>query len=254
MDDAWWMPAMQLKGGVWPLVSERCAPGQFIVNSAGKRFTNESSPYNDFVHDQLEGHRTGVSHIPAYMIIDDRAWKRNIIAGHLPGKPMLDAWKESGFIHQADTLEELAEKIGVPAQALKETAERYNNFARNGKDDDFHRGESAYDNYYGDPSYKNPNLGEVDKPPFIAFTIVPGDLGTKGGVLTDENARALREDGTVIKGLYATGNVSAAVMGNDYAGPGATIGPAMTFGWIAAHDLASVDSADLEAAAISATS
>jgi succinate dehydrogenase/fumarate reductase flavoprotein subunit len=253
MDDAWWMPAMKLTGGVWPLVAERCFPGQIIVNGAGKRFTNEANPYTDFGHDQIDGHRTGVSHIPAYMIIDDRAWKRNIIAGHLPGKPMSKAWIDSGFIHQADTLEELAGKIGVPADALKETVDRWNGLVRKGVDEDFHRGESAYGHYYGDPSYDNPNLAEIDKPPYIAFTMVPGDLGTKGGLVTDENARVLREDGSVLPGLYATGNVSAAVMGRSYAGPGATIGPAMTFGWVAANDLAEAAPADLGSAAVSAT-
>jgi 3-oxosteroid 1-dehydrogenase len=238
MDDAWWMPAMQIPGGVWPLVAERAYPEQFIVNAAGRRFTNEASPYTDFVHDQLAGHSTGVSHIPVFMIVDQHAWTHNIIAGHLPGKPMAKAWLESGLVQRADSLAELAGRIGVPPAALQETAERFNRFARQGRDEDYHRGESAYDNYYGNPAYPNPNLGEVTQPPFYAFRLVPGDLGTKGGLLTDENAHVLRDDGTVIAGLYATGNVSASVMGNDYAGPGATIGPAMTFGWIAAHDIA----------------
>jgi 3-oxosteroid 1-dehydrogenase len=126
----------------------------------------------------------------------------------------------------------------VPAEALVETAARYNAFARIGKDEDFGRGDSAYDRYYGDSTYANPNLAEVSKPPFYAFELLPGDLGTKGGLLTDEHARVLREDGTVIDGLYATGNVSASVMGHDYAGPGATIGPAMTFGWVASRHIA----------------
>ncbi|WP_374576592.1 FAD-binding protein [Phenylobacterium sp. J367] len=105
-------------------------------------------------------------------------------------------------------------------------------------DEDFHRGEDAYNNFYGNPKYRNPNLGEVKRAPFYAFTVVLSDLGTKGGMLTDENARVLRADGSPIGGLYAVGNNSAAVMGNSYAGPGATLGPAMTFGWIAAHDIA----------------
>jgi hypothetical protein len=235
MDDAWWMPAMEVPGGVWPLVAERAYPQQFIVNSAGRRFVNEAAPYTDFVHAQLEGHATGVSHIPVFMVVDHQGWTHNIIAGHLPGLPMSKEWLSSGLVRRADTIAELAGLIGVPADALTETAERYNQFARNARDDDYHRGESAYDRYYGNPDYPNPNLGEVKEPPFYALRIVPGDLGTKGGLLTDENARVLREDGSPIPGLYATGNASAAVMGRDYAGPGATIGPAMTFGWVAAH-------------------
>ena len=238
MDDSWWMPGMQIPNGVFPLVAERAYPNQFIVNSAGRRFVNEASPYTDFVHAQLAGHRTGVSHIPVFMIIDHHAWTHNMIAGHLPGRRMPKAWVESGLVQKAGTLEELARRIGVPERNLVETAARFNQLARSGRDEDFHRGESAYDRYYGNPNYPNPNLGEVDQPPYYAFTLVPGDLGTKGGMLTDEHARVLREDGSVIPGLYAAGNASSSVMGNDYAGPGATIGPAMTFGWVAAHHIA----------------
>ena len=119
-----------------------------------------------------------------------------------------------------------------------ETVERFNGFARSGTDDDFHRGESAYDRYYGDPTNKpNPNLGEISHWPFYAAKMVPGDLGTKGGIVTDVHGRALRDDGSVIDGLYAAGNVSAPVMGHTYPGPGGTIGPAMAFGYLAALHL-----------------
>jgi succinate dehydrogenase/fumarate reductase flavoprotein subunit len=246
MDDAWWYPVFQLPGRLFGSVAERQYPGQFVVNGAGKRFVNEATPYTDFGHAQIEGHETGVSHIPAWMVLDSRAWKRNIICGHFPGWPMPKDWLESGMVKKADSFRELAGEIGVPPDALEETAARYNGFARQGKDEDFHRGESPYDNWYADPSSPNPNLAEVSKGPFYAFQIFPGDLGTKGGVLTDENARALRPDGTVIEGLYACGNASASVMGNDYAGPGATIGPAMTFGFVAARHIAGVDLSDDE--------
>ncbi len=114
---------------------------------------------------------------------------------------------------------------------------RYNEFAARGHDDDFRRGDSAYERYFGDDSLGTPNLGPVHEPPYYAFRVVLGDLGTNGGLVTDEHARVLREDGSVIAGLYATGNASAAVMGRTYAGAGATIGPAMTFGYIAAGDI-----------------
>jgi succinate dehydrogenase/fumarate reductase flavoprotein subunit len=242
MDDAWWMPCMEMpEGARFGLVAERQYPGQFIVNAAGRRFVNEATPYVDFVHAQMDGHRTGVSHIPGWMIIDDRSFKRNIIAGHFPGTPLPKDWVASGLARTAPTLEALAEKLGIPPRTLRETADRFNGFARAGRDEDFHRGESAYDNYYGDHSLPNPNLAEVSKPPFYAFAISPGDLGTKGGLVTDEHARVLREDGSVIEGLYATGNTSASVMGNSYAGPGATIGPAMTFGYVAARHIAGVE-------------
>jgi succinate dehydrogenase/fumarate reductase flavoprotein subunit len=239
MEDAWWMPTMRMPDDTLAgLVAERQYPGQFIVNAAGRRFVNEATPYVDFVHAQLAGHQTGVSHIPAWMITDDVAWKRNIIAGHFPGLPLPANWTNSGLAHTAQTLEGLAAKLGMPPASLQETAERFNRFARRGLDEDFHRGESAYDRYYGDPSYSNPNLAEVATPPFYALALTPGDLGTKGGMLTDEHARVLRPDGSVIAGLYAVGNVSAAVMGTSYAGPGATLGSAMTFAYVAANHIA----------------
>ena len=121
---------------------------------------------------------------------------------------------------------------------MENTISRFNDAARSGVDDEFGRGESAYDRYYGDITNKpNPGLGELTRPPFYAAPLVPADLGTKGGIVTDERARALRADGTVIDGLYAAGNASSAVMGHTYAGPGATIGPALVFGYLAAVDI-----------------
>lgn len=143
------------------------------------------------------------------------------------------------MIVKAASLDELAATTGLPPEAFTATIERFNGFARTGVDADFHRGESAYDRYYGDPTNKpNPNLGEISHGPFYAAKMVPGDLGTKGGVVTDAVGRALRDDGSVIEGLYAAGNVSAPVMGHTYPGPGGTIGPAMTFGYLAALHLA----------------
>jgi succinate dehydrogenase/fumarate reductase flavoprotein subunit len=171
-----------------------------------------------------------------------------VVGGHLPipkvpfapvptGRKIPQAWLDSGIVVAADTFGELAAKIGVPADELQRTATRFNELARKGHDDDFNRGDSAYDNYYGDPTLPNPNLAPLGKAPYLAFQIILGDLGTSGGLLTDEHARVLREDGTVIGGLYATGNASAAVMGRSYAGAGATIGPAMTFGYVAAEHI-----------------
>jgi 3-oxosteroid 1-dehydrogenase len=127
----------------------------------------------------------------------------------------------------------------VPADTLGETIERFNGFAREGKDADFGRGDSGYDRYYGDPTIKpNPCLSPIDQAPYYAITMVPGDLGTKGGLRTDVHGRVLRADGSVIEGVYAAGNVSSPVMGHTYAGPGATIGPAITFGYLAALHVA----------------
>jgi 3-oxosteroid 1-dehydrogenase len=238
MDDAWWMPVFDMPGGLAGGVAERQYPGQFIVNGVGKRFVNESAPYTEFGHTQIAGHASGVPHIPAWMVFDNRAFKRNLIIGHFPGTPMPKNWLDSGKVKMASTIDDLARLIEVPPAALRETQERFNRFARDGVDGDFHRGESPYDNYYGDPTYKNPNLGVVDQPPFYAIRVFPGDLGTKGGLIADEEGRVLDGQGAVIPGLYAVGNASAAVMGHSYAGPGATIGSAMIFGYIAANHIA----------------
>ncbi|MGW6205025.1 FAD-binding protein [Streptomyces sp. NPDC055089] len=236
MDDAWWMPSVHHPSGATiPLVSERCIPPSVIVSSDGRRFTNESSPYVNFVHDQLEG-----GHTTAWFVMDAKARARYPFAQILPGLPFPKAFYENGTVHRADTIAGLARSIDVPADALTGTVERFNGFARTGKDTDFGRGDSAYDRYYGDPTMKNPNLDELDRAPYYAIRIEVGDLGTKGGLVCDENSRVLREDGSAVAGLYATGNTSAAVMGNEYAGPGATIGPAIVFGYLAARHAAAV--------------
>ncbi|MFD7862544.1 FAD-binding protein [Streptomyces sp. NPDC057682] len=235
MDDAWWMPSVHHPAGATiPLVSERCIPPSVIVSGDGRRFTNESSPYVNFVHDQLAG-----GHLPAWFVMDAKARARYPFAQILPGVPFPKAFYENGTVHRADSITELARKIGVPEDALADTVTRFNGFARTGKDEDFGRGDSAYDRYYGDPTLKNPNLDVLDKAPYYAVRIEVGDLGTKGGLVCDEHSRVLREDGTAITGLYATGNTSASVMANEYAGPGATIGPSMVFGYVAARHAAS---------------
>jgi 3-oxosteroid 1-dehydrogenase len=236
MDDAWWMPAIeQPKGRLFPLVSERSMPGSLIVNGAGRRFTNESAPYVNFVHDQLRLEREQGGHIPVWFVMDTRARQRYTFAAVAPYQPIPKSWFAIGTMYASGSIDGLAAKIGVPADALADEIRRFNAAARSGRDEAFRRGESAYDRYYGDPTLPNPCLNELVKPPFYAAKVVPGDLGTKGGLVTDEHARVLREDGSAIDGLYAVGNTSASVMGNEYAGAGATIGPSLTFGWVAAR-------------------
>ncbi|BDU06322.1 FAD-binding protein [Nocardia cyriacigeorgica] len=235
MDDAWWMPSFQRPDGInQVLVSERSIPRSIIVDRAGKRFTNEASPYVTFVHAQLAG-----GHEPAWLIFDTKAKNRYPIGGIMPGQKFPKTWLDSGLIRTAGTVEELAAAIEAPAESLRETMRRFNDFARAGHDADFGRGASAYDNYYGDPTLPQPALDVLDKAPYYALRVRIGDLGTKGGLVYNENAQVLRADGSVIEGLYAAGNTSAAVMGNDYAGAGATIGPAMVFGYVGARHAAS---------------
>jgi 3-oxosteroid 1-dehydrogenase len=239
MDDAWWGPSVPLPDGPFFCLAERSLPGSVLVNGAGRRFVNEAAPYVDVVHAMYDQHTADVPHIPAWLILDQRYRNRYLFAGRPPRLPLPRAWYESGVVHRAPTVAGLAARIGVPTQALEATVARFNGFARTGRDEDFQRGESAYDRYYGDLAQgPNPCLGPVAQPPFYAVQIIPGDLGTKGGLRTDERARVLRDDGAPIPGLYAAGNASAAVMGHSYAGAGATIGPAMTFGYIAGLDAA----------------
>jgi 3-oxosteroid 1-dehydrogenase len=251
LDEAWWFPAIQWPDGRMQfMLNERMMPAQFIVNGEGRRFINEAAPYMDFGHAMIDGQKSGVTHIPCWLITDHRSWNRYVVGGHLPipkipgapvptGRKVPSAWLESGVVKAATSWDDMATKIGVPAAELRETAARFNELARKGHDDDFDRGDSVYDNYYGDPTLPNPNLYPLGDPPYYAFRIVLGDLGTSGGLLTDEYARVLRSDGTIVPGLYAVGNTSAPVMGRSYAGAGATIGPAMTFGFVAAKHLAS---------------
>ncbi|MEI7057243.1 3-oxosteroid 1-dehydrogenase [Nocardioides sp. CCNWLW239] len=239
MDESWWGPTIPFPGRPWFALAERNLPGSIIVNGAGKRFMNEALPYVEAVHEIYKGQETGVSHVPSWLVFDQRYRNRYIFAGLGPGQPFPGRWLKSGVVVKASTVEELADRIEVPADSLRETLTRFNGFAESGVDEDFHRGESTYDKYYSDPTVKpNCSLNVIDQAPFYAVKMAPGDLGTKGGLVTDKRARVLRPDGSVIEGLYAAGNVSSAVMGRTYAGPGATIGPALVFGYLAAEDCA----------------
>jgi 3-oxosteroid 1-dehydrogenase len=236
MDDAWWMPTSVAPGEEMPNMSivDRSLPGCIIVNKQGKRFTNEAAPYIDVVKNQYAVHFKAGGAIPAYFIMDQR-FRSKYPAG--PMMPMSTPKKfiASGYLKVADTLEGLAEKCGIDPQGLAAEVRRFNQYAVSGKDLEFGKGDTAIDRFYADASVKpNPCLGSLDRPPYYAIELWPGDLGTKGGLVTDEHARVLREGGAAIEGLYAIGNCSASVMGNSYAGAGATVGPSMAFGYIAA--------------------
>lgn len=239
LDDAWWgasSAAPKSVPGAKPgfIVGERSMPFSIMVDSAGKRFANESESYVDLGHNMMEHDLGG-----EYWMVTDRRHARRYLRMFDMVPEISKAVRKEGMIVKADSIAELARKIGVPAENLRQTIERFNGFARAGLDGDFQRGNTAYDRYYGDPGvHPNPNLGPLEKAPFYAYKMVLGDLGTKGGVVTDEYSRALREDGTVIEGLYSGGNNSASVMGRTYPGPGATIGPGTVFGLIAARHMA----------------
>ena len=211
-------------------------PFGIIVDQAGSRYTNESASYIDFGHDMIN-HDRETPAIPSWLILDIRHRRRYLSSALLGGGKSL---RDAGIVVSADTIEELATKLHMDPAALRATVTRFNGFAKTGVDEDFDRGRTVYDNYYGDPSVKpNPNLGPLEKGPFTAVQVVPGDLGTKGGLLTDEHARVLDDAGIPITGLYAAGNTTASVMGHTYPGPGSTIAPAVVFGYLAALHAAS---------------
>ncbi|MCC9144723.1 MULTISPECIES: FAD-binding protein [unclassified Arthrobacter] len=241
MDDAWWGPtAVGPKGKVTFTLAERSMPFSLVVDAAGKRFLNESESYVDFGHHMLENNKK-VPGDPAWLVFESRHARRYLFNALLQGRR---EWQRQGLLVRDGTLAGLAGKMGVPPAALEATVERFNGFARTGIDEDFHRGDTVYDNYYSDPRVKpNPNLGPLEQGPFSAVRLYPGDLGTKGGLVTDADARVLREDGSVIPGLYAAGNTTASVMGRTYPGAGATIAPAVVFGYRAARHAAAYGAA-----------
>jgi 3-oxosteroid 1-dehydrogenase len=237
MDDAWWGPTIPSGDGPYFCLAERTLPGGLIVNQTGHRFVDEAAPYVDVVHTMYRQNATAPD-IPAWLIIDQNFRDRYVFRDILPTLPFPDSWYQNGSVYRDLTLWGLAGQIGVSPSVLTNTVAHFNGLAVTGKDTDFGRGVSVYDHYYTDPAIiPNSCLAPLWLAPFYALRIVPGDLGTKGGMVTDERARVLRSDGSVIGGLYAAGNASAAVMGHSYAGAGSTIGPAMTFGYIAGNDI-----------------
>jgi 3-oxosteroid 1-dehydrogenase len=178
-------------------------------------------------------HRS-VANVPTWLVFDSDHRKSYGVGDAMP-RLTPPSWLRQGFLKKAATLSELAAACGIDPDGLDATVHRFNAMARSGRDLDFGRGESAFDRYFGDPTNRpNPNLGPVSAPPFYAVAVYPGDVGTAGGLLCDEHARVLREDGSVIEGLYAAGNNAASPSGPTYPGPGASIGVGATFGYIAA--------------------
>jgi 3-oxosteroid 1-dehydrogenase len=177
--------------------------------------------------------------IPSLWIVDEQYMKTYMFIGTMPGKPKKQEWYDSGFLKKADTIEELAKLCNIDPAVLKATIDNFNADVRAGVDRQFHRGEREFDKWLGDPVAKgNVSLGTIEQGPFYAIQVVPGDVSTTGGVVTDSNARVLREDGTPIPGLYATGTSSASVFGRFAVGAGSNIGPAFTWGYVAAKHAA----------------
>lgn len=217
-------------------------PHAIQVDQSGVRYMNEGGSYELFCETMIRRDAV-VPAIPSWAIMDQQFIEKYPLADK-SGKKIPQKWYEADYIKQANTIEDLAKLINVDPATLRQTVDRWNSFVDKGVDEDFHRGERAYDNFLGDPFFKdgpNRSMGKIVKAPFYAVDIVPGDVGTWGGVVTDVNARVLRQDGSAIEGLYATGISTASAMGRVYPGAGASIGPSMTFGWIAAKHAAGLD-------------
>ncbi|MED4886745.1 FAD-dependent oxidoreductase [Lysinibacillus fusiformis] len=239
MDKVWGAPSViDPQGQPFFLVADRGVPNMMVVDSAGQRFVNEAAPYHEFVDTMYKHQEETKQAVPSWILIDAAAKSRYIFTGLFPGQAFPKSWYDHGIVKSAETIEDLARQMNVTVESLVETVDRFNIFAQNGHDDDFYRGDSAYDNYYGDPTLPNPNLAEFKKAPFYALRLYPGDIGTKGGLVVDEFARVVKKDGQPIEGLYASGNCSASIMGETYPGPGATIGPGMTLSYVATTHMA----------------
>jgi len=233
MEHAWWIPVVKVPG--WRAIgifAERSLPGLVIVNKKGERFGNEADPYLESGYALY-----AADSIPSWVVFDARFRKKYPFGPLGPGWATPDKFinkKVKSIWARAESVPALAEKLGVDAAGLQKTIERNNTFAQTGIDEDCGRGKSYYDRYYGDHHNKpNPCIAKISEAPFYALPLHPGDIGTKGGLVTNEHAQVLNETGDAIGGLYACGNTSSAVMGDKYLGAGATLGPAMTFGYLA---------------------
>ncbi|MCZ4343014.1 FAD-dependent oxidoreductase [Sphingomonadaceae bacterium G21617-S1] len=250
LEEAWWAPTIAMPSRTAPnfvrnqgLFYERGYPHSLVVNRLGKRFTNEVCSYHQFGKAMLRDNEATGANLPCWLIFDTSYRSKYPLGGLQPGWALPDSklpedWFDN-FLYKAESVEALARKIGIPADALKATIDRFNAGAVRGEDPDFGRGSNAYNQYFGDPAHKpNRNLGSVETAPFYAVRLDLGDLGSKGGPKTDLDARVQAVDGTVIDGLYAIGNCSGSVMGPAYPGAGATLGTAMTFACVAVENIA----------------
>lgn len=218
---------------------DRGKPGLIAVNGDARRFVNEATSYQMFV-EAIYASQARTPTIPCFFICDRAFLKKYGLGMIRPGQVSLRSFIDEGYLSTGQTIAQLANTLGLDEKSLSETVERYNDFARAGKDIDFHKGESAYSRNIGDPAIApNPNVGPILTPPFYAIKVYPGDIGSSAGLVTNASAQVLDANGTPIRGLYATGNDMNSIMGGVYAGPGCTIGTGMTFGYIAAMHAAS---------------
>lgn len=244
MSNAWWMPSVKESSaqgrGTHPnyllCTSERARPGSIMVNRSGRRFVNEAVNYNalGFELHNFDSDSYTYPNLPFWLVVDSRYMSKYRFFTSYPGQPV------PPFVKTADTLEQLRAALGIDGATLADTVERFNAMVRTGHDDDFGRGDNSHDNFWGDQSFEPPfcTLGVIDQPPFYAVEVEAGALGTCGGPKTDADARVLDLQGKPIDGLYACSNAMAGVTAGAYGGAGGTLGPGMTFGFIAGRHAA----------------
>ncbi len=216
-------------------------PHSIVVDLTGQRYMSEAASYVEVGKAMLARQATTPA-TPSWLVFDSQFINTHMLAGSMPGSKKPKAWTESGFLRSGDTIAALANACDLDPATLEATVERFNGFARNGKDEDFGRGSHVYHDWLGDPLDASPTLGALEQGPFYAIRVYPGDVSTFGGMVTDCDARVLREDGSVIEGLYATGTSTASVMGENAPGAGASIGPSLTWGYVAARHALAADS------------
>lgn len=241
MRDLWSAPVLSIPGEYRGRLSttERALPGCIIVNQAGRRYMNEASSYHVAAQKMVDANHPDAGTDPSWILFDHRFRNKYPLGPVLPLVPdSLLPKSVRSVLRKGSTLDELAHEVRLPKETLRATVERFNAGARQGVDEEFGRGAAAYDRMYGDPNVKpNPTLAPIERAPFYAFPIYAGDIGTCGGLCTDEYARVLDSGRRPITGLYAVGNNAASVMGGSYPGAGSTLGPSMTFAYIAALHL-----------------
>jgi predicted oxidoreductase len=229
--------------GVFPhTVTDRAKPGIIAVNASGRRFVNEALSYHEFVLAMLRDGNDAAGR-PFYLICDRRFLWAYGLGRIKPFTRRIRQYVESGELIEAPGIDALADLIGVERSALARTLDNYNAHARVGLDPEFGRGTTIYQRHLGDIGHSpNPCVAPVEQAPFYALRIYPADLGTAIGLRTDRHARVLSKDGTAMSGLYACGNDMGSIMNGNYPGPGITLGPALTFGYIAGRHLAQAGS------------
>jgi 3-oxosteroid 1-dehydrogenase len=214
-------------------------PHAILVDQSGVRYMNEGGSYEAYCEGMLKRNRM-VPAVPSWAVFDQQFWDMYPVASGGSGKKIPQNWTETGYLKKAGSIEELAGLIKVDPATLQATVDRWNGMVDKGRDEDFHRGDRDYDKFLGDPFKQGTytTIGRIDRAPYYAVEVVPGDVSTYGGIITDASSRVLRGDGTPIEGLYATGVSTASPMGRIYPGAGASVGPSMCFGWIAAKHAA----------------